>query len=87
MRLLVFAAFFALSTLPTLAVGEDCDDKCGTAFKACDAANCSPARKECIAKCTDPKDLRCRINCLSDSTSCLKPCNEALTTCVAACKQ
>lgn len=85
MRVLVLA--FALALLPALAAAEEsCADKCETEMKACDKKNCWPDRNDCVqSKCTGPKDIRCRRDCIKESEPCLAICTDARAKCDAAC--
>ena len=61
-------------------------------YKACDAANCGPARNECVTtKCeglNGIEHLRCRTACIEEFDPCFEQhCGEAHRKCLAACPQ
>jgi hypothetical protein len=79
----VLLAVLAVLSSPAFAAVDDlCELRCKAALAACDKANCLPGRLECAAKCTDPKYVRCRADCITKFEPCTKSCTE---TCVAAC--
>ena len=87
MRVRVLGAVLAAALLPSLAASEEtCPEKCQTEMRACDAANCAPGRQECAAKCEGPKDIKCRVACIKEFEPCFKPCADAQTKCLDACK-
>jgi len=88
MRSLVLIAVLAALSLPTLALAEEsCAKKCNLELRACDAANCAPGRKACVAKCADPKNIDCRLSCIREFQPCGQPCNDAQDKCLLACNQ